>query len=484
MKLAEELLRQYIERSGYTIYSIAKAADINRSTLQKALSGDRTLSIDILERLYPYLKLTQNERSELLKIIDIKQNGMQLHEQREFIRDMVEHISDMMYGNQVIVSDIRESYYLDKVEFENTQVFRGSSAVKNLLIFMVDFECTEKKPKVFTNIPGKKSIIHDVFEHKLYHSNNYTVLDIRHVVHFTKDYSQQKMCRDNLETFFNIVPLISIADFPYTVYYNYRDKEDLKDTAFPFYILGTNWCVLISEDCMTALYCNKKDVIEYLENIFETEWSNSIPLASLCQKPEDILPYLLKVNSTDAPHYCIEFQPCLMTYLTNEMIQKYSRKGIPNYEQNIQYLMARRDQMQGLSKHTCYFSKTGLFSFTETGYMVDFPQEYAYPIDKHDRKILLEAFYKEIEDDRQDHRVINPLVLLISDYFTYCVTEEKGLAFYGYNDKKRQYNYIIIEEFTMINALVDFSKYLLSSPYVYSKEETLAFLKQCIELCD
>lgn len=481
MNTLGELLRKYIDKSGNTVYGISKAANINRSTLQKALTGERNLSIDLLDQLYPFLKLTQNEKNELLKLMDIKENGKELHEQREFIRAMIEHISDTIFGNQIALSGIRDSDKQRNIEFKNTQVFYGNHAIKNLLIFLIDFECKAKKPKLYTNIPGNQSIVHEVFEHTLYYSGNYSDLDIKHIIHFTKE-SQPNMCINNLETFSYIVPLISIAGFPYDVYYNYQahNTTEFKNSAFPYYILGTDWCALISEDCMTALYCNTKEVVLYLENLFEAELSNSTPLASLCEKPDDIFPYLIKVNSTDTPHYCVEYQPCLLTYLTDEMIQKYSKTNVENYTQIIQYLSLRREQMQHLSSHTCYFSKSGLLSFTESGRMVDFPEEYAEPLDKSDRKILLESFYNEIENGLQNHRMINPHVLLISDYFTYCVTEGKGLAFFGYSDNKRQYNYIIIEELTMIESFIDFSKYLLSSPYVYTKNETLDFLKQCI----
>lgn len=58
MNTLGELLRKYIDKSGNTVYGISKAANINRSTLQKALTGERNLSIDLLDQLYPFLKLT------------------------------------------------------------------------------------------------------------------------------------------------------------------------------------------------------------------------------------------------------------------------------------------------------------------------------------------------------------------------------------------------------------------------------------------
>ena len=69
------LLKELIDRSNYTVYQLAKVCDVNRSTLQKAISGQRPISRDNLDKLIPYLHLTVSEQKELQKSILISEIG-------------------------------------------------------------------------------------------------------------------------------------------------------------------------------------------------------------------------------------------------------------------------------------------------------------------------------------------------------------------------------------------------------------------------
>lgn len=79
------LLRAYIERSGYTIYGIAKKAGCNRTTLQKVLTEDRRPGKDLILALLPFLRLTPPERAELLSSLERQASGERLYQQRRLI---------------------------------------------------------------------------------------------------------------------------------------------------------------------------------------------------------------------------------------------------------------------------------------------------------------------------------------------------------------------------------------------------------------
>ena len=52
------LLRDFIDKSNYTVYQLAKISNVNRSTLQKAISGERSISRQNLDKIMPFLNLT------------------------------------------------------------------------------------------------------------------------------------------------------------------------------------------------------------------------------------------------------------------------------------------------------------------------------------------------------------------------------------------------------------------------------------------
>ena len=84
MNTIQELLKKYIEENGYTIYSISKQSDINRTTLQKILSGQRKITKDIYNRLLPYFALSPIDKEEL---------------DQAFLADQIGTFSDT-HGNQ------------------------------------------------------------------------------------------------------------------------------------------------------------------------------------------------------------------------------------------------------------------------------------------------------------------------------------------------------------------------------------------------
>lgn len=87
------LLRAYIERSGCTIYGIAKKAGCNRTTLQKVLSNDRRPSQELVLSLLPFLRLTPSEQTKLLSLLERQACGDRLYEQRRLIARLLSESS-------------------------------------------------------------------------------------------------------------------------------------------------------------------------------------------------------------------------------------------------------------------------------------------------------------------------------------------------------------------------------------------------------
>lgn len=92
MTALNELLQIYIKQSGYTVYSIAYNSKINRTTLQKALSGERPLSRANLDKLIPFLKLTPEEHKILEKAYTMSSLGEATYKKHYFIKELVENI--------------------------------------------------------------------------------------------------------------------------------------------------------------------------------------------------------------------------------------------------------------------------------------------------------------------------------------------------------------------------------------------------------
>lgn len=482
MKEIGILLRNYIEKSGYTIYGIAKAAGINRSTLQKVLLENRKPSPQFMAQLLPHLKLSPDERDNLLTTVEFMTSGKTLYNQRVYIKQMLEYVADVLYGNDV--HSVRlVSTGLPDIPYGNTQLFQGGFAVEKAVNTLMEYEAHMKSPLIRINVPGNAKLISNTLMHALYYCANCHALDIRHLLYLAKSDTGHKLTMENLEILSNIAPFICATDFKYQASYRYADSGIRllnMQTAFPYSITGTSWCLLISHDCATAMYCDLSETIRYLNLQFESAWEHTTPFSSTCTTVEDVFPLFIHMNQQDFPCITLEYQPCLPAYLTEEMVQTYARPDMPDYESIVQQVLFRTRQLQNLTMRSYIFTKSGLEEFTHTGCLSDFPPEYAYPFQPEDRIRLLECLYEEIASDKQVHRIVNPVNFSVLKHFNYFVTKSRGLVFMGYNDSRRDFDYVLIQEPSLIDAFFDFSQYLIGSSYVYSKEDTLAVIRQCI----
>lgn len=482
MKEIGSLLRDRIKQSGYTIYGISKVSGINRSTLQKVLLENRKPSTQFIDQIIPLLKLSPEERTELLTTVEYMNSEKTLYNQRIYIKQMLEHVADVLYGNSV--HSVRmPNKELPSPPYENNQIFHSGFAVEKAINELIEYESYQNDPQIRINIPGSTALISNILMHTLYYCINFSLLNIQHIIYLTKLGSDQTQAMDNLEILGNIVPFICASDFQYQAGYGYHDsvhQAKHKLTAFPYFIAGSSWCILVSHDCTTAMYCSLTETVRHLTLLFEQEWKLTTPLSSTGSPPEDILPLLIHINQQDFPLITLEYQPCFPAYLTEEIIRSCAKSDIPNYERIVQQVLFRAMQIQSLSIHTSLFSKAGLTEFTETGRLSDFPPDYAANLSPNYRILLLEQLYDEIVQNKQTHRMINPVNFFISAYFSYFITKASGLVFLGYNTIRQKYDYMIIKEPSLIDAFYDFSQYLVGSSYVYSREDTLEFIKQCM----
>ena len=93
MKPLHTLLKEYIAKSNYTIYQLAMDSGINRTTLQKALSGERPISQENLSKILPFLGLSVPEKRELDQAFLISQIGEITYQKHMHLKDLIEGIN-------------------------------------------------------------------------------------------------------------------------------------------------------------------------------------------------------------------------------------------------------------------------------------------------------------------------------------------------------------------------------------------------------
>lgn len=481
------LIRTYIKRSGYNNYSIAKMAGVNRTTLQKVLTGERRPSGDFIKRLLPLLKLTPSEMDELFSLLEMAQTGKPLYMRRQFIQNMLVSASEFLYSGDTLretkksAGEFYSNDFFFNPSFQNGMLIPGGPGVEQLLNQLIQKECLSSHPEMLVNAPGNAELLKRLFTHTVQYCRGSRRLKVTQLVCFLKDMSTCDSPTANLDCLSHILPFAAISDFQYCVHYYYGHYilMDAARSAFPYYIVFSDTLVLLSADLCMALPFRDNSMVYHFKNHFEAALTNTTPLITECSGIEEILTLLIRLDEGGTTLYSIEYQPCFPAYLTEELIHSCVKPEMPGRRQAIDRLLYRVHQLENMETHTCIFSKNGLMNFSKTGILADFPPEYVLPIPPAGRKYLMEELYLEIKTDRQQHRMVNPILFPITDHLTCGLHPNRGIEFWGFATGSG--NYIHLTEQTLLEAFSDFFHYLSFTPYVYSKDDTLNFIRQCID---
>lgn len=483
MKSLGRLLRNSIESSGYTIYRAASKSGINRTTLQKVLSGDRPASQELLTLLLPILKLSPSEEKNILDMYEISQSGEALYLQRRYIKKMLNSISDLNLLPNDLGNDFnRLTSYETNLFKLNDQIIYGIYNVEHLLGILLNNEYTYDIPKIFINVPGNVEIIEQFFMHKLSYCNNSKDLKIKHITSLVKTPETSSNPLINLDILSKIFPFAILGNVDYEIFYYYSNElnSDTLNMAFPYYILFSETVVLLNADGTIALPIHDPAVNQYFQNLFSESLKHSFSLVSDCTTPLGILNYLKDADKDTHSRNEIGFQPCFYSFLTDNMIQKYTRFNIENRDQLIQSVTNQIQQLSNVKKHINIFSQSGLTHFIQTGILTNFPTSYAFPIEKADRILLLKCLYDACKSEKITVRMANPVTFLFSRHLICNLRNNWGLDFSGFDDTGMRFRYIHIQEHTIREAFEDFFHYLLDSDLVYSKQETLTEITHAI----
>lgn len=476
------LLRIFIEKSGYTNYKIAQKASVNRTTLQKILSGERKPSDAIYNKVLPFLKLTPLEKAQLSESFEICQIGNDIFERRTYVRKLLEKIPDISISPSM-------EYHSENIDnplpsgVPATALLHGSFSIHHLLSHLVQKECASPSPCIRINAPANSSFFSSlIFENMdLLCSRSVT---IRHLTCFLRSENQTGTPLFNLQVLENILPFLPLAKLDYQVHYYYKDNENATDyhqTAFPYYIVFSHVAVLLSSDYNSALCLSTQEMIIHMENHFDAALTNSMAFTTTFQDPEDVLLHLMDMDQDDLPFFTLEFQPCLTTYLTDKIIQTQIRPEVNNTEILSKMILARSQQLKKLTSHISIFSKSGLIDFANTGRIQDLPDKYTYPFSVRNRITILESLYQDILSNQHIYCMINPLVFPISKHLVCLFHQDTSLDFGYFSGSNGCYNCLRITERTLLETFGDFFQYLQGSSLICSKEETLTAIRNCLE---
>ena len=479
MKTIQELLKKYIETNGYTIYSISKQSGINRTTLQKILSGQRKITKDIYDRLLPYFALSPIDKDELDQAFLADQIGPERFQTHMEIKRILEMSASSLYQDNQAIPDSA----LTTIEsYPNCTLIEGTYQIANAIYTIALHNVTtETQPFLYTFADVSHPYA-SIFFRPLYHPA-FQSLHVKQLVEYQKTQIDGENYDNihNIQILTNLLP--SFAAFPGTFsvyfYYSARNRFKQQASAFPFYIITNTHVILLSPSYETAMILSDPAIHAYYLKNYEQILTKSNTLTAGAQSPLELLNALNNVDPSLNYPLCLNIQPTIEKYLTPEMVDKYMLDS--PYKDILRTKLLERIGQLTMEHHTILFTSEGLKLFSEQGKNINFPDSLAAHFDVEDRIYILQKFIDANENEEDNHfLILNPAKIHTSLNISIAFTPP-SLTFLMLVRNDGNSMIIPLYEHTLCSSIMDFIQTLPQYGYVCSLEETNRILQEVIE---
>ena len=182
MKQLNELLEEYVKKSDYTVYSLSFASKVNRTTLQRAINGERSISKENFDKILPYLNLTLNEKTDLETAFTVSQIGEYTFQKHLYIKDLLENID---FITSTAADDEEVPIVSLSSPVNEARLVKGIFNIIKLICQMIAYNIENSEaPFLYALSPFHNRFFRDLYDQlQLAFFNN---LEILHIVPFLK----------------------------------------------------------------------------------------------------------------------------------------------------------------------------------------------------------------------------------------------------------------------------------------------------------
>ncbi len=471
MKTFGELLREYIEKSGFTIYQFANISGVNRVNIQRYLADQRFPSPDIYEILRSHLQLRPSEQQKLETSYEMSRIGKTRYLQRAAVKRLIESATLIYESERQMPACFGKSP--DSVLHVAPHCPNGVCAVSGSLnachLFQAELTRTvlsHEDPHAGLFLPAKP-------EHNLLNTS-LTILAPHqdHPIQITQIFPMAKAQADfdghNLDVIAAVLPLCFSARFRYQAFFYYDDCLSDKNYGllYPYYAIFPDSLLLFSQDMENALLCQDKTMV----GLYQTQFDHHLRHCSKIIDP---------VRPFSGPAHILSYYPCLTALNEPEKADLLLWEDMEKQEIFPHAASGQFPDWQDPDEWHChYFAEQGLMEFAKTGVLMELPPSLTQPLPPRHRLIFLNRLREICSEAHTFLYLINSDAFRVPPCLNLIVTERNASLFHliGCPDERA----VSIRETGICLALADFLVSLPDSPYIYTKSQSLEIINRAI----
>lgn len=470
MSLFSETLSEYIKTKKIKIYQIANLTGIDRTWIQKMITGKRKPSdkSQVLN-LSRALSLTHSETEHLINTYYILEMGEENWKRRQIIQKLIQsfHLDE----NPLHISYPSSEFSLSKCC--DTKILHTTININRALHSILLQESVNPNGFVKMFVQPDYSFI----------LNCLTAIDFEHISieHFLCLDSAPSQEVANLETIRQIVPLLlSCKNYVPYGYYDHTKSIFSSSIFLPNTILTSQYMVQISSDYTEAIITNHPDLLSLCHKYFEIQKNSSWPIFQPIKSFEEYL-HLMLSETPPSVSYCIMDHPCVLSFLSLDIIQRVLNFSLvePTVFNQLQAHFQNFSDTP-ISTYS-FFSMEGLRKFSESGVFTEVPLKFYSPLNSQETRYLIQRIVSFTESGYYHPRIFHPVGFKIPENL--CVgTTSRQKAIIIFNHPQKGFLAFDVKNLSLSSAIYDFMEYIQSEKNMtYSEEESSRIIHDFLE---
>lgn len=454
-----QTLKILVTRYPGTMAELARKASIDRSTLYKIVSGQRTPREFQLEHLADALELSEEQRSALL--LQYKQRGRgpdpRLRAELHHLLEVSFRVEDFTHREGLISNEAASQLRCSE------QYIEGSRAVAAAVASLVANHILSGDTRPLLLSPFTNPTLDHVLVERFSAADGAPVT-LSQLLIYAENRDIPREWVSGVSVLTRTLPFLFLPKLNYEARVVRHVMMDIQGQK--------------------AYIIMDRQAVENLRLAFSRKYLNAASVLKLATDAHDFSESIALYNDLfSEKRRCsmIRYQPPFTLFADEKMALQFVRPGAA-----LQSLPALLEHLQMWSAQApdLYFCEEGLLQFVRTGKMFDIPPDLCDAPDIPTRRELLLRLRRAAESDRRTLRIVDPAQLALTPSMCVNVFQGRGVVFcQAILEPDGQYcREYLMQDPILTEALLTYLDDGHASDWLRSQKYTLDFIDYCLRL--
>ncbi len=424
MSTFNEYLRTLLQDKHLSVAALSRLSGIERTAIQKALSGQRVLPYDTLSQLSYCLRLTPQEHQRLYHYYSALFDSESIRRSRQIIDQLFSELSNLNFTAPP-VEETHLLLSLDEYAGDKT-IFVGNTNIQPLLRLILAEELIRDDARIELTVPPSADFLNNSILEQYLHGP--TTANITQIIAFDSSGMPEDINLHNLDCFRQILPACLFSNKHYQPYYYYENNVAAQYTEpFPYFLLTHNCVICLSSDCTRAMLLRTAEQVAYFHQHFQVLLKQCYNLVQYTTDPVEMLNAYQRCTDNDG-FYMVMDQPCFGRFYPNEKITEFIHPELPFYKELVSASQQRFTNLSQVEHFYTLFSEQGVRRYLQTGMLDDFPTAFVKIFTPEWRVHVIRQLAAAIRSGNVVGCMLQKDVF--PDYLSLCTSQVSGIGFF------------------------------------------------------